>query len=65
MYVVPALQQDVKFMYLKLKVFFVSERVAIKVLDKAKLTAKARRMVGREIASMEKVHHPNIIRLAI
>ncbi|RZF48112.1 hypothetical protein LSTR_LSTR002178 [Laodelphax striatellus] len=39
------------------------ERVAIKVLDKAKLTPKSRRMLVREIASMESVHHPTIIRL--
>ncbi|XP_075229133.1 serine/threonine-protein kinase NIM1-like isoform X2 [Lycorma delicatula] len=39
------------------------ERVAIKVLDKAKLTSKSRRMLVKEISSMESVHHPNIIRL--
>ncbi|XP_034255730.1 serine/threonine-protein kinase NIM1-like isoform X2 [Thrips palmi] len=40
-----------------------SERVAIKILDKAKLDQKTRRMVTREVANMERVHHPNIIRL--
>lgn len=40
-----------------------SERVAIKILDKAKLDQKTRRMVTREVANMESVHHPNIIRL--
>uniref|UniRef100_A0A8D8UZT1 non-specific serine/threonine protein kinase n=1 Tax=Cacopsylla melanoneura TaxID=428564 RepID=A0A8D8UZT1_9HEMI len=39
------------------------ERVAIKILDKTKLTPKARKMLSREIISMETVYHPNIIRL--
>ncbi|XP_073975379.1 serine/threonine-protein kinase NIM1-like isoform X2 [Rhodnius prolixus] len=39
------------------------ERVAIKILDKSKLTPKARKMLVREISSMEAVHHKNIIRL--
>uniref|UniRef100_A0A146M5G7 non-specific serine/threonine protein kinase n=2 Tax=Lygus hesperus TaxID=30085 RepID=A0A146M5G7_LYGHE len=39
------------------------ERVAVKILDKSKLTPKARKMLVREIASMEAVHHKNIIRL--
>nr|XP_018906028.1 PREDICTED: serine/threonine-protein kinase NIM1-like [Bemisia tabaci]XP_018906029.1 PREDICTED: serine/threonine-protein kinase NIM1-like [Bemisia tabaci]XP_018906030.1 PREDICTED: serine/threonine-protein kinase NIM1-like [Bemisia tabaci]XP_018906031.1 PREDICTED: serine/threonine-protein kinase NIM1-like [Bemisia tabaci] len=39
------------------------ERVAIKILDKAKLTVKARRMLDREISNMTSIHHPNIIRL--
>lgn len=52
------------FSYVKMAIHeLTKERVAIKVLDKAKLTAKARRMLVREIASMECVHHPNIIRL--
>ncbi|KAF6201293.1 hypothetical protein GE061_005741 [Apolygus lucorum] len=38
------------------------ERVAVKILDKSKLTPKARKMLVREIASMEAVHHKNIIR---
>jgi len=52
------------FSYVKMAIHeLTKERVAIKVLDKAKLTAKARKMLSREIASMESVHHPNIIRL--
>uniref|UniRef100_A0A1B6D2N7 non-specific serine/threonine protein kinase n=1 Tax=Clastoptera arizonana TaxID=38151 RepID=A0A1B6D2N7_9HEMI len=52
------------FSYVKMAIHeLTKERVAIKVLDKAKLTAKARRMLVREIASMESVHHPNLIRL--
>ncbi|XP_014261616.1 serine/threonine-protein kinase NIM1-like isoform X2 [Cimex lectularius] len=39
------------------------ERVAVKIMDKSKLTPKARKMLVREIASMEAVHHKNIIRL--
>ncbi|KAL1130742.1 hypothetical protein AAG570_011983, partial [Ranatra chinensis] len=39
------------------------ERVAVKILDKSKLTAKARKMLVKEIANMESVHHSNIIRL--
>ncbi|PSN44975.1 Serine/threonine-protein kinase NIM1 [Blattella germanica] len=39
------------------------ERVAVKILDKSKLDQKTRRMLSREIATMEAIHHPNIIRL--
>ena len=39
-----------------------SERVAVKILDKAKLDQKTRKMLAREIATMESIHHPNIIR---
>ncbi|XP_050538867.1 serine/threonine-protein kinase NIM1-like isoform X2 [Daktulosphaira vitifoliae] len=39
------------------------ERVAIKILDKTKLTAKAKKMLSREISVMESIHHQNIIRL--
>lgn len=39
------------------------ERVAVKILDKAKLDQKTRKMLTREIATMESIHHPNIIRL--
>jgi serine/threonine-protein kinase NIM1 len=38
------------------------ERVAVKILDKAKLDQKIRRMLAKEIATMESMHHPNIIR---
>lgn len=39
------------------------ERVAVKILDKSKLTPKAKKMLAKEISSMETVHHKNIIRL--
>ncbi|XP_048451056.1 serine/threonine-protein kinase NIM1-like [Rhincodon typus] len=39
------------------------EKVAIKILDKTKLGQKTQRLLSREISSMERLHHPNIIRL--
>jgi serine/threonine-protein kinase NIM1 len=36
--------------------------VAIKVLDKNKLDTKTRKMLEKEIETLEKMHHPNIIR---
>ncbi|XP_042187965.1 serine/threonine-protein kinase NIM1-like [Callorhinchus milii] len=39
------------------------EKVAIKILDKSKLDQKTERLLSREIASMERLHHPHIIRL--
>lgn len=39
------------------------ERVAVKILDKAKLDKKTQRMLAREISSMESLHHPHVIRL--
>jgi len=41
----------------------VSEKVAVKILDKTRLDAKTRRLLSREITSMEKMHHPNIVRM--
>ena len=35
----------------------------MKILDKTKLDEKTQRLLLREITSMEKLHHPNIIRL--
>ena len=37
--------------------------MAIKILDKTKLDQKTQRLLSREISSMERLHHPNIIRL--
>lgn len=39
------------------------EKVAIKILNKLKLDNKTQRLLLREISSMQKLHHPNIIRL--
>ncbi|GMT16671.1 hypothetical protein PFISCL1PPCAC_7968, partial [Pristionchus fissidentatus] len=39
------------------------ERVAIKIMDKAKMDAKSQKLLTREIESMEKANHPHIIRL--
>ncbi|CAG5117771.1 unnamed protein product [Candidula unifasciata] len=39
------------------------DKVAIKILDKTKLDQKTQRLLSREITSMERLHHPNIIRL--
>lgn len=38
-------------------------RVAIKIINKLKLTAETIRMVHREVAIMKMLRHPNIIRL--
>uniref|UniRef100_A0A6A7FXG3 non-specific serine/threonine protein kinase n=2 Tax=Hirondellea gigas TaxID=1518452 RepID=A0A6A7FXG3_9CRUS len=39
------------------------DKVAIKVLDKAKLDPRTQRMLAREISNMDAAAHPNIIRL--
>lgn len=39
------------------------DKVAVKVIDKSKLDQKTQRMLAREIANMDAVAHPNIIRL--
>ena len=40
-----------------------SEKVAIKIMEKSKMDQKAQRLLTREIDNMEQMHHPNIIRL--
>ncbi|XP_040977116.1 LOW QUALITY PROTEIN: serine/threonine-protein kinase NIM1-like [Aquila chrysaetos chrysaetos] len=39
------------------------EKVTIRILDKTKLDQKIQPLLSREISSMEKLHHSNIIRL--
>lgn len=39
------------------------DKVALKVLDKARLDSTAQRLLSREISSMESLQHPNIVRL--
>ncbi|VDK50716.1 unnamed protein product [Cylicostephanus goldi] len=39
------------------------EKVAVKIMDRTKMDTKAQRLLEREIKSMEKMHHPNVIRL--
>nr|VZI44023.1 unnamed protein product [Spirometra erinaceieuropaei] len=39
------------------------ENVAIKIIDKTKVDAATRRLISREMMVLDKLHHPNIIRL--
>ena len=39
------------------------EKVAVKIIDKTKVDAASRRLIFREMAMLDKLHHPNIIRL--
>ncbi|CAI2346973.1 unnamed protein product [Caenorhabditis sp. 36 PRJEB53466] len=39
------------------------EKVAVKIMDKAKMDQKAQKLLTREIQSMEKMNHPNIVKL--
>ncbi|KAM9841851.1 serine/threonine-protein kinase NIM1 [Aulostomus maculatus] len=39
------------------------DKVALKILDKARLDTQAQRLLSREISSMESLHHPNVVRL--
>lgn len=48
-------------MHLPLKYF--SEKVAVKILDKSKMDARTRKLLSQEILCMERLDHPNIIRL--
>ncbi|GMS84476.1 hypothetical protein PENTCL1PPCAC_6651, partial [Pristionchus entomophagus] len=40
-----------------------NERVAVKIMEKAKMDAKSQKLLSREIENMEKAKHPNIIQL--
>ena len=40
-----------------------TERVAIKIIDKMGMDQRASRMLSREIATMDRVRHPSIVRL--
>ena len=40
-----------------------AEKVAIKIIDKTKLDDRARKILSREISCMERLNHPNVIRL--
>lgn len=44
-------------------IFCSLEKVAVKILDKTKLDEKTQRLLSREISSMEKLHHSNVIRI--
>ena len=46
-----------------LLLFCFIEKVAVKILDKTRLDAKTQKMLGREIRTMETLHHPNLIRI--
>uniref|UniRef100_A0A665WQS8 non-specific serine/threonine protein kinase n=1 Tax=Echeneis naucrates TaxID=173247 RepID=A0A665WQS8_ECHNA len=39
------------------------DKVALKMLDKARLDIQAQRLLSREISSMESLQHPNVVRL--
>ncbi|KAL3311243.1 G2-specific protein kinase nim-1 [Cichlidogyrus casuarinus] len=39
------------------------EKVAIKVIEKTRIDSSAKRLLFREISVLEKLHHPNIVRL--
>lgn len=42
---------------------FSLEKVAVKILDRTKLNSSTQKLLLREIKTIERLHHPNIIRL--
>lgn len=42
---------------------YVIEKVAIKIIDKSRLDERTRKLLSQEISCMERLDHPNIIRL--
>lgn len=43
--------------------FCCAEKVAVKTIDKTKIDSASRRLIFREMAVLDKLHHPNIVRL--
>lgn len=39
------------------------DNVAVKIVDRARLDARAQRMLSSEVLTLESLHHPNILRL--
>ena len=46
-----------------MNVDFTTEKVAIKIIDKSKLDERTRKLLSQEILCMERLDHPNIIKL--
>lgn len=42
---------------------FLIEKVAIKIIDKSRLDERTKKLLSQEILCMERLDHPNIIRL--
>ena len=47
----------------KVNADFTTEKVAIKIIDKSKLDERTRKLLSQEILCMERLDHPNIIKL--
>nr|CDS27735.1 serine:threonine protein kinase NIM1 [Hymenolepis microstoma] len=45
------------------QLFLSIEKVAVKIIDKTKIDSASRRLIFREMTILDKLHHPNIIRL--
>lgn len=39
------------------------DNVAVKIIDRARLDARAQRMLGQEVITLESLEHPNVLRL--